>query len=125
MEGYGPTKTRKRYLGMLVWRNLLRKEKAAVIHWEGHQAIDENGTVEAFQIDCLKPRVGTGTVLDGIPSHLPRDLEIFPISNIISEPLRMIPLKGNRWDVPDYNNLEAFFKEVIKIDREAVRTCER
>ena len=29
--------------------------------------IDENGTVEAFQIDCLKPRVGTGTVLEGIP----------------------------------------------------------
>ena len=55
--------------------------------------VDDNGPVESFELDGLNPHVGTGTTLEAVPSHMPQDIHVFPAYNIISGPLRMIPLK--------------------------------
>ena len=55
---------------------------------------DVDGPVEGIEFDCLKPHVGTGTILLSVPEHLQRDVDIFPLRNIIDGPLKVIPLKG-------------------------------
>ena len=38
---------------------------------------DENGPTAALSIDCLKPPIGSGNILESIPSHLPHDIGVF------------------------------------------------
>ena len=46
---------------------------------------------------CLKPKVGTGIVLEGTPDHL-TDIGMFKVYDVIAGPLEVIPLKGkNRY----------------------------
>ena len=65
---------------------------------------------------CLKPKVGLGTVMEDTPDHLP-DIGIFKMYDIIDGPLDIVPLKGNKWDVPDYDVIYEHFKEVSALDR--------
>ena len=37
---------------------------------------DENGPIAALSIDCLKPPIGSGNILESIPSHLPHDIGV-------------------------------------------------
>ena len=59
-----------------------------------------------------------GTVLEGIPSHLPRDIDLFDIENVFAGPLLVKPVKGNKWEVPDYEDVKRAFDIISKIDRE-------
>ena len=36
--------------------------------------VDENGKMGYWQIDCLKLHIGSGTKLESVPEHLPRDI---------------------------------------------------
>ena len=82
--------------------------------------MDENGKVAALQIDCLKRHVGSCTILDSIPEHLPRDIYIYPAHNIINGPLDIVPMRNNRWIVVDYERIKDFFEVVILIDSEKI-----
>ena len=42
-----------------------------------HFLVNENGKIEYLQIDCLKHHIGSGTVLDSIPEHLPPTRYLF------------------------------------------------
>ena len=53
------------------------------------------------QIDCLKRHIRSGTVLESIPEHLPRDIYLCPVHNIKNGPLKMISVHNNRWNVID------------------------
>ena len=69
--------------------------------------------VESVELRCLKPKVRTGTALEDIPDHLP-DIGVFHIADAIAGPLKVIPLKGNKLDVPDYTSvIEHFPRNVI------------
>ena len=65
---------------------------------------DEDGPTESIKLDCLKPHFGSGTVLDAIPAHLPRDIDLFPIENFIAGSLIVKPLKGNKWEIPEFKS---------------------
>ena len=79
---------------------------------------DVNGPTAAIEVECLKAHVGSGTVLQSTPSHLPKDVDIFAIHNVMSVPLSNVqPLKGDRWNVPNYPLLRESFDVVSKIDR--------
>ena len=82
--------------------------------------VDADGPVTSIQIECLKQHVGTEPILESIPPHLPRDIYECPIYNIIEGPLVVAPLKGDKWHVPDYNNLKEIFKKTVKLDRKQI-----
>ena len=77
-----------------------------------------DGPATGIELDCLKPHFGSGTVLEGIPSHLPRDIDLFDIENVFAGPLLVKPVKGNKWEVPDYEDVKRAFDIISKIDRE-------
>lgn len=81
---------------------------------------DVDGPVSGIEFDCLKPHIGTGTVLSSIPDHLERDISIFSIHDIIDGPLEVIPLKSGKWNVPAYSKLKEKFERVVKLNREAL-----
>jgi hypothetical protein len=78
--------------------------------------VDENGPVESIEFRCLKPKVGSGTVIDDTPLHLP-DISLFSLSDIIYGPLEVIPLKGQKFNVPLYPAVVEQFNDVNSLDR--------
>ena len=78
---------------------------------------DEDGPVSGFEIECLKPHIGIGTILESNPSHR-RDIEFFPVHNIIDGPLVVTPLKADKWDLADYARLNTKYETVVNILRE-------
>ena len=81
---------------------------------------DVNGPVTALEIESLKPHVGSGNILESIPEHLERDIDVFPIFNVIDGPLKVIPLKGGRWEVSAYESLKQKFEAAIIVDRKTL-----
>lgn len=73
-------------------------------------------SVSGIEMDCLKPHVGSGTVLEEVPQHLPRDTGVFPLSDIIAGPISCEPMSQGRWSVPKYRDIQAFF-EIAKHHR--------
>ena len=74
--------------------------------------VDVDGPVSGLEIECLKPHVGIGIILESVPAHHP-DIDVFSVHNIIAG-----PLKGEKWNVEQYGNIKDKFEKVIKIDRE-------
>ena len=72
---------------------------------------DEDGAVDSIQLHCLKPKVGSSTILEDTPDHLP-DISIFPVHDVIAGPLNVIPIRGKKMDIPDYDMIEKMFHEV-------------
>ena len=85
---------------------------------------DKEGPVNGLEIECLKPHVGTGNVLESVPEHLERDVDVFPAYCIIDGPLHVIPLKGGKWEISEYTNLKEKFERVEKMDRKTIYSCE-
>ena len=79
--------------------------------------VDENGKIEFLQINYLKCHIGSGTVLQFIPGHLPHNIYLCPAHDIINGPLKMIPLHNNRWNVIDYEKVKEIFSKIVSIDR--------
>ena len=66
---------------------------------------DENGKVDAIEMKCLKPKVGLKTILEDKPDHFP-EIEILKSHYIIDGPLQVIPLRGKKWNVLNYENIQ-------------------
>ena len=84
---------------------------------------DVDGHTSGIELNCLKPHVGSDTILESVPSHLPADIDVFPLHNIIDGPLEIIPLKSHKWNVPAYESLKRKFEMSITVDREALRAA--
>ena len=74
----------------------------------------------AAEVDSLKLKVGSGTILESVPEHLGHDISIFPLYNIIAGPLKVLPMKNNKWNVTNYEKVKEVFKEWKKIDRQDI-----
>ena len=78
---------------------------------------DDAGPVDTISIRCLKPKVGSGTVLEDTPEHLP-DIGLFELQDVIAGPLIFTPMKGNlKYNVPEYDAVRKLFDSVKDIDR--------
>ena len=67
---------------------------------------------------CRQKFSGCGTVLEDTRSHLPADLFICPIKNVIAGPLNVKPLKGSsKFNLSDYEELVMHFNTVSCVDR--------
>ena len=78
---------------------------------------DENGPIAALSIDCLKPPIGSGNILESIPSHLPHDIGVFPFQDIFYGPIEVLPMKNGRWSIPALSKIRDAFERVITTDR--------
>ena len=78
---------------------------------------DENGPLAALSINSLKPPIGSGNVLESIPSHLPCDIGVFPFQDIFYGPTEVLPMKNGRWSIPELSKIRDAFEKVINIDR--------
>ena len=78
--------------------------------------IEEGGPVDNILMSCLKPKVGSGTILEDCPKHLP-DESLFDIHNIIDVPLEVIPKGSIHFDVKYYNEIKDLFNLGKDINR--------
>ena len=67
-------------------------------------------------MSCLKPKVGSGTILEDCLKHLPNE-SLFDIHNIIDGPLEVIPKGSIHFDVKYYNEIKDFFNLVKDVNR--------
>ena len=77
---------------------------------------DEGGMVLALELDCLEHKLG---VADNILQEVKRkDVDVFPIKDIICGHLQMNPLREGHWECPSYEIVTKHFEEVKKLDRD-------
>ena len=74
---------------------------------------DEGGMVLALELDCLERKL---RVADILLEAKRKDVDIFPVKDIICRPLQMNPLRGGRWKCPSYEIVTKHFEEVKKIE---------
>ena len=88
---------------------------------ENHKAIldTEIGPVESHEACCLKPKVGSGTLLEDTTEHLP-GITIFDIKYIIYGPLAAVPVRVRKFDVPKYEDVLEHFNIVKKLNRNLI-----
>ena len=81
--------------------------------------VDENGPVDSLEVRCLKPRVGSGTLLDDTPEFLP-DISLFNLADVIYGPLEVVPMKAGKFDVPEYQQVVEHFDCVKNLERNSL-----
>ena len=69
-------------------------------------------------MECLKPNIGTSTVLESPPEHLP-DIGRFKSEDILAGTIDVLPLKRRKWNVPWYHELKVLFEISQNIDRKS------
>ena len=80
--------------------------------------MDDDGPVTCIELRCLKPKVGSGTILEETPPHLKPDDWIFQIQDVIAGPLPDVEYKGNcKFDIPSYDQLVDHFNSVSGLSR--------
>ena len=82
--------------------------------------LDKDGLANALELDCLKPSVGNGTVLQSYDKSTERDLFVYPLHNIIAGPIKVIPKNFTNPEVPDHQKLEKTFREVKNLDHQLI-----
>ena len=93
-----------------------KKVKALYIAKVLHRFLeDEGGEVDKFQMQFLKPKLGSGTVLEDTPAHLP-DVSFVQLKDIIAGPIQVVPMRGEKRDIPDYMRIKSHFEASKKID---------
>ena len=99
-----------------------RSERLYIAKVVSRFLVDENGPVESLIMRCLKPKVGSGTILEDIPPHLPPDEGFFKLADIIAGPLAVNPLKGSiKFEVPDYENVQKRFSVLKNKNRKDLK----
>ena len=80
-----------------------------------YQKIDRK--FSALSIDCLKPPIGSGNILESIPSHLPHDIGVFPFQDTFYGPIEVLPMKDGWWSIPKLPKIRDAFERITTIDR--------
>ena len=81
--------------------------------------LDKGVAAAALEVECLKKKHGlSNNIFEPVPSHLDRDIGIFPLHDVISKPLKVIPKIGGKLEIPSYIDLAASFRGLKNIKRE-------
>ena len=84
---------------------------------------DVNGLAIGLEMNCLKPKIGSGDVLESYDVGQ-EDIAVVKLSNIISGPLSVTPLRHGKWQINGYSGIINTFDRVKKLDRESLLTIE-
>ena len=83
---------------------------------------DENRNGTHIKLNCLKLHIpGSNGYIESIPSHLGKDLTMFPIYDLIASPSNVTYIKGGKWSFDDYVNIEKLFTLVCRMDSKLIR----
>ena len=77
--------------------------------------VDKDGNVDRIVMNCLKPKVGSGNVLDEAPKHLP-DIWDFELKDVIKGPIEVQPKGSTQFIVPDYENIVCYYRRISAIN---------
>ena len=80
---------------------------------------DKNGPVDGLEVRCLKPKVGSGTIVEDTQAHLP-DISLFNLADVIYGPLEVVLLMGGKFDVMEYQLAVEHFNHVKNMDRSSL-----
>ena len=70
---------------------------------------DVDGPCTKMEINCcVKEQSGTFGVYENVPSHLPKDIDIFETKNVISQAV-MTPIKGGKWKLENSKEIRNMF----------------
>ena len=69
-----------------------------------------------MEMKIVKPKTGSGTILESVLQHLGWDISVYPLYNIITGPLEVIPMKKDKWNIPAYASVIELFSKCEKID---------
>ena len=75
----------------MVWCHIPDEKKSSLYVGKGTRRflLDKDGLANALELDCLKPRVGNGTVLQSYDKSTERDLFIYPFITSLLVPLKL------------------------------------
>ena len=97
-----------------------RGRKVPVLHVAKllHRLLNyEDGPVASVEMECLMAKVGPGDVLQATSFHLPCDIAIFPLEDVISGP-RIQARDSRSYQVQGYENLKSLFKIYQTVDKD-------
>jgi len=80
---------------------------------------DKDGPVDCVEMRFLKPKFGSGDVLEDTPVHLP-DISNVHITDIIAGPLVVNPQGSTQFKVNSYEDIQKHFNIVANINREDI-----
>ena len=90
----------------LLWDTLSPPTSETKLHGKWYAVVYRGGKGKS----CLKPKFGSGTILESNPKHLGSDDFVCPIEDIIAGPLDVEPLKGSsKYNVHGYSNCSELF----------------
>ena len=81
--------------------------------------LKENGDMDCLEVCCLKPTLGSSTLLEDTPTHLP-DVSLFKLADVVYGPLEVIPMKAGKLDVPEYEKVVQHFNVVKDLERNSL-----
>ena len=82
---------------------------------------EEQQVVSAIQLNCLKKKHGTSNnILEEYLIHLSGDIDVFPVWNIITPPLKMIPKTSGKLEFPGYQDVLKTFQNVKSSPKEEI-----
>ena len=67
----------------------------------------------------IKPKVGSGNLLEDTPTHLP-DVPLFKLADAVYDPLEVMPMKAGKFDVPEYEKVVEHFNVVEDLERSSL-----
>lgn len=112
-----------RWYATIYYSNGIRQSKKAQLYVGKIVNKSCEDSVIAFEMKCLKPYVGAvakDAILDVFPEHLVEigdDMATVPIYDIIYGPVEIIPIKGNKIRVQNYDAINLAYKNYLKMDR--------
>ena len=65
--------------------------------------VDEGGQVDTVLLTCLKPKIGSGNILEETPKHLPHDQDMFNLSDVIYGSIEAIQYGSDKFNIPKYD----------------------
>ena len=74
---------------------------------------EEGGAIDSLEIDCCvkEQSGGAGDIYSKIPSHLPKDIDVFHVTNIFKK-AEMLPLAGGKWQVENILEIKKMFADI-------------
>lgn len=78
---------------------------------------DKNSPIADLSINCLKPPIGWGNILESIHLDSACDIGLCPFQDIFYGLIKVLPIKNSRGLVPELSKIGDAIERVLTIDR--------
>ena len=83
---------------------------------------EKDSAAAALGLECLKKKHGvTANILEVVPSHLNKGIDVFALHDVISKQLTVMPKTCGKMEFPEYLQLCDTFNTLKNIDRGQIR----